>query len=88
MSDEAFLFSEGIASGEPVGCIVNDELLGLDQVERAQQAAGELIEKGEWTGTQLDFLERIRGGQWLFEDDIVVLIEMREQREREEALRR
>lgn len=88
MSDEAFLFSEGIASGEPVGSIVNDELLGLDQVERAQQVADELIEKGGWTGAQLDFLERLRGGRWLFEDDIVELIEMSEQREREEALRR
>lgn len=87
MSDEAFLFAEGIASGEPVGTIVNDELLGIDQVEKAQQAAGELIEKGGWTGAQLDFLERIRVGEWLYEDDIVVLIDMREQREREEALR-
>lgn len=88
MSAQSYLFPDGVASGEPVGMIVNDELLGVEQVERAQQVAGELVEKGGWSGADIDFLERLKDGGWLFEDDIVVLIEMREQREREESLRR
>lgn len=50
--------------------------------------ATDLLTRGGWTGAQLDFLNRVASRLKDEKDDLILVEEMRDQRDREEALRR
>lgn len=58
------------------------------EVEEAEKIARDCLTRGGWSGADLDFLQRVADRAECNPDTLIIVTDMKGQREREEALRR
>lgn len=76
------LFDESEIEPRPV-----DMSPGAQNAREAAELAAEMLTWGEWSGADLDFINRASAGD-ICEDEKEILHDMHEQRQRERMLRR